>query len=1356
MADGKIRITLEARQAIQIAEQLTNQLNNVDKAAGGANQATDKLSASSKKAAESQKALVSSITAINNRVRQLATIGTASNNSLMQLNATVSRMAQSHRDTVAAIQNATTALTNMSAAQGAAAQGAAGTGDSIERMGRQMSATTTLANGLRGVLLTFGTALSMQYAVRTLVEFDHAMAQVEAISRATGNALTDLRDRAKELGATTIYTSGEAASAMKFLAQSGFDVNEILAASGPVLALAQAGDIGLAQAAEIAAKALRGFRLDATQMTDVADVMAAAVTQSTMNIQEMGYAFKYVAPIAASMGVSIREASAYIGVLSDAGIDATMAGTALRRIMSEISNPTIKATKLLAAHGLTMADVDIQAKGLTETIKTLVNAGLSVGEVFALFGDRGAPAFQTLSQQVDKVEQKIANLQNVTGRAAEMQNIMNQSLYAAYKNLTSAIEFFVIQLSEETGLLYNVKAALFGTAEGVRILARNMDIVAPIITALAVTKLPALILALDRFGLAAKATAALKTPIDISASVDKVSLALRNMATQFAVTRASGTAASAAIITAWKGVSTVIKGAGTALWSLTNMLGGPLNVALMGAAAATMYFSMHQTEAEKAGELFKDLLEAQARGADAYVKEFERLKESVKSLDLQHATKKFEEAQTSMQGLQAEFRNTVNSAGSLYDTFKRLWNTEETGVTYEHTVDVVKSVAKAYNEGGISVEETNRRLEQLLGTLGENDKGSRDLVMSLLDITSKMSIASKASDVYAAKIALLTGKMDHLKDSTKATVEEIRKMSLLQGQQLTAMLAKTFDNKFLADLYKKGADMGKDQFALYLKLNKAVFDEAEGLGREATKYYHLVSDTNGELRLALKTREEMGEAAWEAYQKIKPLGESEVTYVKDLISTYTTLSKLQKERKDKDKKETDALNRKSGAADKYASAVTKVNEELARMFMTDREFQQFKFEQELAKLQKTLGATNPEFQKLVQLWQKAKELGMSSPKEIMKARTSFEDWLQVQEHGGDQNWTKKALIDEQAKYLEEFYRDDAQKAVKIKQWAEDEKRKITSGSLQKDTQALLQFWDNYMSIAYTGEEQYEALLDQYYQERYQTYLALCNDEVAARRMAEYEKLKLSRKALDGFKLAIADWVIENTNMAKQMHTITTNFLDSLADAMTDMAMTGKASWEDLGRTVLRELEKMIIKSLILANLLKIMGMIGDFALGALGFGGGDTSAAGEELMRQVAKGGVFSGGNVSDYSGSVLTAPTAFNYSREMTQFARGGAVAGEAGWEGILPLGRNSRGELGVKADVNGAGANSGRDVIVNIFNYSNEDVHQESSLDSNGNKTIDVWIGDTAADQMQKPGSNLNRAVRNVTGIKQQVTRR
>ena len=285
MADGKIRITLEARQAIQIAEQLTNQLNNVDRAAAGANQATDKLSASSKKAAENQKALVSSVAAINSRVRQLATISTASNSTLMQLNATVSRMTQSHRDMVAAIQSAAAAMSGLQSAQGAAAQGTASVNASIERMGGKISTTTTLANTLKNTLASIGVGMSLQYATRTLMDFDHAMAQVEAISRASGLALESLRVKAKELGATTIYTSGEAATAMKFLAQSGFDVNEIMEASGPVLALAQAGDIGLAQAAEIAAKALRGFRLDATQMTDVTDVMAAAVRYPGNNHQ---------------------------------------------------------------------------------------------------------------------------------------------------------------------------------------------------------------------------------------------------------------------------------------------------------------------------------------------------------------------------------------------------------------------------------------------------------------------------------------------------------------------------------------------------------------------------------------------------------------------------------------------------------------------------------------------------------------------------------------------------------------------------------------------------------------------------------------------------------------------------------------------------------------------------------------------------------------------------------------------------------------------------------------------------------------------------------------------------------------
>ncbi len=347
MADGSIRITLDARQAKVMAKQLEDQLKSLDSQAQKSQSTTDKLSSKTKQSADSYRKLVTSVNQLTISVRQLGQHTNNHMSSMSQLNSSIRQMIQSNATLTNTINNLAGALNNLRNAEAGAAGQAQNTSSAMHGMGASMERTTGIANTLKAVLATFGTVLSFQYAAKTLMDFDHAMAQVEAISRATGVQLDALREKAKLLGATTIYTSGEAATGMKYLAQSGFDVNEILTATSSVLALAQAGDLGLAQASEIAAKALRGFRLDASQMSDVADVMAAAVTQSTMNIQEMGYAFKYVAPIAASMGVSMREASAYIGVLSDAGIDATMAGTALMRMMCEICNPTSKATKLL-------------------------------------------------------------------------------------------------------------------------------------------------------------------------------------------------------------------------------------------------------------------------------------------------------------------------------------------------------------------------------------------------------------------------------------------------------------------------------------------------------------------------------------------------------------------------------------------------------------------------------------------------------------------------------------------------------------------------------------------------------------------------------------------------------------------------------------------------------------------------------------------------------------------------------------------------------------------------------------------------------------------------------------------------
>lgn len=1334
MADGKIRITLEARQAQQVAEQLAQRLRDLGSAASGAGAATENLGNRSKKSSQSQKQLLATISSINTQVRQLAATSGASNTTLTQLNATVNKMAQSHRDLVAAVQSAVAALNNLRAAGNSAAQGVDNNTSSLDRMGKSMSSVYSKARLLKEALVAVGAGLSLSYALKTLADFDHGMAQVEAISRATGSSLDTLREKAKELGATTVYTSGEAAQGMKFLAQSGFETNEILAAAGPVLALAQAGDIGLAQAAEIAAKALRGFRLEATQMSDVADVMAAAVTQSTMNIQELGYAFKYVAPIAASMGVNIREASAYIGVLSDAGIDATMAGTSLRRIISDLANPTTKTTKILKAHGLTISDVDIRARGLTDVMHTLIDANIGVGESFAMFGLRGAPGFQVLSQQIDVVEKKHKNLMDVQGRAKEMQDIMNQSLLASFKNLTSAIEFLIIQFAEETGALGQLKSGIFGAAEGVRTLARNMEIVAPVVGALAATQIPGLIAALLRLTRIYDVTG--RSQVTFVGNV-------KNMANGV------------------KAATTVMGGLKAGLSGIMGILGGPLNIALMAAGAAFLYYATAEDAATKAGEKFKDLLDAQKKGTDEYTKAIDEFNSGIQKLDEASAIKGYDQSIEQLDALRKQLHETANEAFSFKSKIVDFFNENDEHEMYKRTAAAVREMVNEYQRGDTTLDQLKDKLLAHIKILPETAEESRQLVLQVIDVADKMGLAGNAADQYRIRLAILRGETQSLTEEQKKLANQMTVVKLLRQEAINETLDQTASAEYAIETYKQGINLSKEAFNDFQRARKL---QGKTLGTEQADYYKLVQTESGAWQNVLKSEIELTERQRELVNtgQVKLHTDAELKILNERLQKEYELTRLKKQRAEKDKEEAKALKESTSSAKSYSRAVSRVNEDLARMTMTDREFQQFKFEQELAKLGKTVGQTNPKFQELIELWQTAKDLGLASPKEIMAARTSFDDWLKVQEHGGDEKWSKKALIDEQAKYLEQFYKEDAAKAVKIKQWAEDEKRKISSGSLQKDTEAQMQFWSDYVDLTGQGMEKYNQLLDQMYQEQYQKYLALCNDEVAAREAAERKKLLASKKGVDGMKAATQDWIKENTDQAKMMYTITKNFYDGLSDALTDMVISGKANWEDLGRTVLRELTNMIIKSMILANILRLMGMIGGAMFGGDSGGGGmhaDTSSMVASLgnISYQAKGGVFTGGNISDFSGSVVGTPTAFDYGREMTQFARGGAVMGEAGWEGIFPLGRNSRGELGIKADVSGDSKTRGAgDVTVNIFNYSDQNARQETKTDGNGGKTIDVWIGDMAADQMNKPGSNLNKAMRNVTGIKQQVTRR
>ena len=183
---------------------------------------------------------------------------------------------------------------------------------------------------------------AVEVPLKTSIDFEDQMMRVAAISRATGGELALLTDKARELGRDTRFSATQAAEGMQYLSMSGFTAQEQLDAMRGVLNLAAAGSTDLGQSADIAANILRGFGIEATKMTQVADVLTKTFTTSATDLAMLGDSMKYVAPVARSVGSSIEETASMVGLLGNVGIKGTQAGTSLRAMFLRLAAPTGK------------------------------------------------------------------------------------------------------------------------------------------------------------------------------------------------------------------------------------------------------------------------------------------------------------------------------------------------------------------------------------------------------------------------------------------------------------------------------------------------------------------------------------------------------------------------------------------------------------------------------------------------------------------------------------------------------------------------------------------------------------------------------------------------------------------------------------------------------------------------------------------------------------------------------------------------------------------------------------------------------------------------------------------------------
>ncbi|MGS4945365.1 phage tail tape measure protein [Meridianimarinicoccus sp. RP-17] len=289
-----------------------------------------------------------------------------------------------------------------------------------------------------------GLATAAYGLLRPAAEFEAAMDKVGAVANASDAEVARLTATARELGATTPWAASQAAEGMQFLAMAGFDVNETIAAMPGMLNLASAGATDLATTADIASNILSGFNIDASETGRVGDVLTNAFTNSNTNLAMLGETMKYVAPQAAAVGLSLEEAAAMAGKLGDAGIQGSMAGTALRAMISRLAGPTGAAADALEQLGIETADADGNLRPMIDILAEMDAAMKALGSAEqatlnkAIFGEEASAAAQVLMIQAGSgALREFAGEMREQGSAARVAEQQNDNVAGAMKALNS-------------------------------------------------------------------------------------------------------------------------------------------------------------------------------------------------------------------------------------------------------------------------------------------------------------------------------------------------------------------------------------------------------------------------------------------------------------------------------------------------------------------------------------------------------------------------------------------------------------------------------------------------------------------------------------------------------------------------------------------------------------------------------------------------------------------------------------------------------------------------------------------------------------------------------------------------------
>lgn len=572
--------------------------------------------------------------------------------------------------------------------------------------------------------------------VATGVSFDSTMASVGAISGATSEEMEQLEAKAKELGETTAFTATEVGEGFKYMAMAGWETEDMLEGISGILSLAAASGEDLGTTSDIVTDALTAMGYAAGDAGRLANVMAAASSNSNTNVSLMGETFKYAAPLVGALGYSMEDTAVAIGMMANAGVKGTQAGTSLRSILSRMSAPTGAVEKAMKELGISLTDNEGNMKSLDELIRDLRSSFSGLTEVekasyaSTLAGKNAMSGFLAIVNSADDDFNRLtAAVNSSAGAAQNMSETMLDNVGGQFTLLKSQLEGIMLTIYEK--LEPSLRKAMTAISSSLRNI--DWDSIGKIIG-----------------GALEKVVSAFTWLLE---HADTVAAVVKGVIAAFVAAKVAAFAMQ--IVNTVSGMLKAVKAAeslGGAMSSLTQVISGGLNPVVMIAAAVAgltaVFIALNREtkESDKLHEDYMSLLESDRETIDKNIESWNGLKDSQ-----QEALNSGMSEMTYLGNLKSELADITDENGKVKKGYEERANfiTSTLSEALGIEIEMVNGVIQNYGE--------------LMGTLDEvMEKKKAQIILD-----SQAGLYSEAISKQQEGLLLLAGYQEDLNDKRK-------------------------------------------------------------------------------------------------------------------------------------------------------------------------------------------------------------------------------------------------------------------------------------------------------------------------------------------------------------------------------------------------------------------------------------------------------------------------------------------------------------------------------------------------------------------------------------------------------------